>query len=226
MKVTLKTILSTVVIGATALAFAQPALAHRHAYHGKKYRCNKKSCKRKKQCRLKYKHVYKDGYSMYPHWYAGFGIGLSRTHDKSGSAVKTDNSGVGHTVRAGYQYNRMWGGEAGFIEYGDSRDISGTTLSGRTEHYSVYAAATARHPLRYGFDGVGKLGVAYSYARKNAWPTNTSNSARSASAFFGAGISYAVSKTVDATLDWSRVLGNDSTGTTDLYALGLNVALV
>lgn len=167
-----------------------------------------------------------------PHWYVGGNIGGSYVHDKPfpGTPDYVAENGVGWNVNTGYQffhiYSAMFGGELGYSQYADSREyLSPSTTVGRTEHYSAYLAATGQVPLIYNFSALGKLGVAYGYARKNAYPTNFSASANSYGLYYGGGLMYNVTKAAALVAQWNRDRGNGSTGSTDLYTIGVQVNL-
>lgn len=166
------------------------------------------------------------------HWYVGGNLGLSHLHDKSspGLATSVDENGPGWSVDGGYQFNSMLGLELGYTQYHDSRETMGNFLGvpftfAQTEHYAVDLAATGRYPIYDRFSALGKLGIAYSYANKifNLGPSFSSGSG---SIYGGVGIDYSLTHTIDFILQWAAARGNNYTGSTELYSLGVQVALV
>ena len=162
------------------------------------------------------------------HWYVGANIGMSHLHDEKnpGSSNSVDENGPGGSVVGGYQFNSMFGGELGYTDYKNSREMAGSTMIAKTEHYAVDLAATGRYPLYNQFSALGKLGAAYSYAQKMAISSGSSASANSLSPYWGLGLSYSLTQKVDVIGQFAEAVGNHLTGSTDLWSIGLNVALV
>lgn len=161
------------------------------------------------------------------HWYAGANIGVSHLFDKPapGSGNSVNENGPGFNVNAGYQFNSMCGAEGGYNHYHNSRETTATTNVAQTEHYAVYLAATGKYPLANKISVVGKLGASYNYANK-IFNTGPAAAAQSVSPYYGIGLSYSLTQKIDFLGQWSRSLGNHITGSADLYAIGLSVALV
>jgi len=162
------------------------------------------------------------------HWYVGANLGMSHLHDDAnpGSGNSVDENGVGGSALAGYQFNSILGTELGYTQYGDSRETSGPTIIATTEHYSVDLAATGRYPLFYQWSALGKLGVAYNYARKMAVAAGTAKSATAGSLYWGLGLDYSVTPRVDMIAQFAEAVGNHLTGSADLWSLGFNFAIV
>lgn len=169
-----------------------------------------------------------------PHWYIGGNLGISHAFDNpfAGTTDYVEHSGTGWSVDTGYQflhiYGAMIGAELGYTYYADSREYTRTSppvTVGRTEHQSVDLVATLQLPVVYNFSLLGKLGGAYNYARKNAYPINISRSANNGSIYYGGGVMYNVTKAAAIVGQWNRSRGNSSTGTTDLYSIGVQINL-
>lgn len=159
-------------------------------------------------------------------WYVGGSIGMSHLFDKktTGTSNSVDENGVGGNVNVGYQYSEMWGGELGYNYYSPSRETSGTTEVARTYHYSVYLAGTGRYRLTNEIEALGKLGVSYNYANKvfNTAPGSAAG-AQTGSLYYALAAAYNLTRKTDFVLEWSRSLGNDTTGSADLYSFGVSV---
>ena len=227
-----KTLFRISMLASLALLFSTSAFAHERHHHKHRHHVCHKHCSAKNRIRYE-QGTYKDEAVNVPmwgaHWYAEANIGLSRTHDKRlvAGLGSVRNSGPGWNVDAGYQFTPIWGLEGGFTKYHDSHyDIQSFNIA-HTEHYSVDVAATAQYPLPiiYRLNALGKLGVAYSYARMDT-PIGFSADARSVSAYGALGLDYSLTPTVDLVGQWARAWGNHLTGSTDLYSIGIKVALV
>lgn len=163
------------------------------------------------------------------HFYVGGNIGVSRLHDDKnpGSTNTVYGYGPGYSVLGGYQFNSIAGAEFGFTKYHDSREATGSTIVAKTEHYSVDFAGTGRYPLMYNkWTLLGKLGLAYNYAQKMAIASGVARSAGPVSWYYGLGVDYSLTKKFDIILLGAESYGNSKTGSTDLFSIGLNMALV
>ncbi|MBA3662220.1 MAG: outer membrane beta-barrel protein [Gammaproteobacteria bacterium] len=162
------------------------------------------------------------------HWYVGGNIGVAHLHDRANpfSDDSVDENGPGGSVVGGYQINSIIGAEIGYTGYTNSREYAGSTLIAKTEHYAVHLAATARYPLFDGWSALGKLGVAYSYAQKMAIATGSAASSSTGNLYWGLGLDYSVTPTIDFIAQFAEARGNRSTGSSDLWSLGVVWALV
>lgn len=162
------------------------------------------------------------------HWYVGANLGMSHLHDDAnpGSSNSVDENGPGGSVVAGYQFNSILGTELGYTQYKNSREMSGSTMIARTDHYAVDLAATGRYPIMTKWSALGKLGAAYSYAQKTAVGSGVSQSSGAGSVYWGLGLDYSLTPKIDVIGQFAEVVGNHLTGSTDLWSVGLNVALI
>lgn len=162
------------------------------------------------------------------HWYVGGNIGMSHLHDdpNPGSGNSVDENGPGGSVVGGYQFNSILGAELGYTQYKNSRETIGSTIIAKTEHYAVHLAATGRYPLIDKWSALGKLGIAYSYAQKMATATGTAASSGAGSLYWGLGVNYSITPRVDFIAQFAEAVGNHLTGSTDLWSIGLNFAIV
>jgi len=170
-------------------------------------------------------------YSFLGKWYVGGNIGESRTHDKkaAGTSDSVTQIGPGWSVDLGYQivqfYRAILSGELGYTQYHNSNETTPAANVASTEHFATYLAAVAQYPIVYNFNVLGKLGVAYSYAKKVFTATSASKSANTYSLYYGLGVSYNVTSNAAFVLQWARARGNHSTGSTDLTSLGISYNL-
>ncbi len=181
--------------------------------------------------------VYKDEMAMVPvstfvrNWYVGGHIGESRTHDKRApaSSDSVTQIGPGWTVDLGYQFaefrRALFAGELGYTQYANSNETTPGFNVASTQHFSTYLAAVVQYPIVNNFNVLGKLGIAYSYAKK-VFSVGTSASANAYSPYYGAGVSYNVTPNAALVLQWARARGNGSTGSTDLTSLGVTYNLL
>lgn len=175
--------------------------------------------------------IYKDQtpvVTFVPNWYVGGHVGLSRAHDKAAphSGDSVTEIGPGWTADLGYQfaefYKAILAGELGYTQYHNSNETTPSTNVASTEHFSTYLAAVLQYPLVNRFNIFGKLGVAYSYAKKVFTVSGASASANVYSPYYGAGLSYNITQQAALVLQWARARGNGSTGSTDLTSLGIS----
>lgn len=205
------TVLATLIFTSSSVA-----LAHSKKHH----HC---TCKEP----VTYKEVTAPVNMFVPNWYVGGHIGVSRTHDQAapGSGDSVTQIGPGWTADLGYQffeYRRLiLAGELGYTQYHNSNETTPATNVASTEHFASYLAAVAQYPLGHNFNVLGKLGVAYSYAKK-VFTGGASASANAYSPYYGAGFSYNITQQAALVLQWARARGNGSTGSTDLTSLGVS----
>jgi len=163
-----------------------------------------------------------------PHAYVSGNIGISQLFDKKapGSSNNVDKYGPGWNVNGGYQFNSMWGAEAGFTDYYNSREtFAGFTIA-KTQHYSVDVAGTVRLPMAYQLSALGKLGLAYSYANKMFIGSGASASANALNLYWGIGMAYSITPKFDIDALYANARGNSITGSAGLFSIGLTMALV
>lgn len=165
-----------------------------------------------------------------PMWYAGANIGVSTVHDKkaAGSNDSVTLIGPGWSADLGYQflklYNTTFAGELGYTQYHKSTENTPGVNVANTEHFASYAALVGHYALPCHFGILGKLGVAYSYAKKVFVASGVSRSANVYSAYYGLGATYDMTQQASLVLQWARAHGNGKTGSTDLSSLGVSYA--
>lgn len=148
-----------------------------------------------------------------PHWYVGGHVGVSRTHDEP--ALRSNDSvtqiGPGWTADLGYQliqfYRATLAAELGFTQYHNSNETLPGVNVAYTEHFATYLAAVAQYPIICNFNILGKLGLAYSYAKKVFNVSGASASANAYSPYYGVGLSYNMTSQAALMLQWARARG-------------------
>ena len=163
-----------------------------------------------------------------PHLYVGANIGLSHLRDQpnSGSANTVKENGPGGSVVAGYQINSMWGAELGFTQYYNSKETNNGTIIAKTEHYAIPLALTGRYPLIGPLSALGKAGVEYNYAQKMAILSGVAKSSNVIGFYWGLGFIYSVTTKADVVAQFAQAAGSHATGSTDLWSIGINFAVV
>lgn len=162
------------------------------------------------------------------HWYVAGNIGVSHLYDRKNPASgdSVDENGPGWDAAIGYQLNSILGGELGYTQYYNSRETIASTLVAKTTHFAVHLNATGRYPIAYQLSALGKLGLAYSYAQKVFQTTGAAASSGAVSPYLGLGLDYSITPRVDMVGQWAWVRGNNYTGSSTLYSLGMVFAIV
>lgn len=101
-----------------------------------------------------------------PRAYVGAGLAIADHEFKLAGATNVDTSDYKASGKffGGYEFNQMWGVEAGYTNFRDARvsyAIGGTNVSGETDGESFYVAAKATMPINAQFSLYGKLGAAH-----------------------------------------------------------------
>jgi len=170
-------------------------------------------------------------YTFMPNWYVGAHIGESRAHDRptAGLGSSVTQIGPGWTADIGYQFYQFrratFAGELGYTQYHQSSDNTKVLNIANTEHYATYLAGVGQYSLNNNFSVLGKLGLAYSYAKKILTIAGVTGSANAYSLYWGLGVTYYMTPRAGLVLQWARACGNNKTGSTDLASLGVTFGL-
>ena len=157
--------------------------------------------------------------------YAGLSIGSAEQKKNfefsSTNISRTKDTTTAFKLLAGYQFNPMFGVEAGWVHHGSSDlPLSGRIASLKPE--SFYAAGTATVPLGNQFSLFGKLGLA------NHRTDIDGSSKTNTQAFAGVGLSYAFTQTVSGVVeyeDFGKVADEQPiTAKSRVVSVGLRVA--
>lgn len=124
------------------------------------------------------------------------GVNAGQSEQKIGfDNVSTKESATGYKLYAGYNFDKTFGAEAGYVDFGDAdfKD-AGDSLTVRTK--SFYVAATATLPVNNEFAVFAKAGIARNRVSANlkVGSDTFNGSENRTSAIFGLGASYNVAK--------------------------------
>jgi OOP family OmpA-OmpF porin len=140
-------------------------------------------------------------------WYAHVQAGQSK-YDLDG--LPGDNKDRFAILGLGYKLSPQLAVEGGYADFGK---IKFSGASGEAK--SIYAAAILSAPVTDAFSVYGRLGVANT-DRKASF-LGFSDNDRKTEGIYGAGLSYAFSKNVAGTLEYTKLSDSDVAG----YALGV-----
>lgn len=128
--------------------------------------------------------------------YAGIAVG-SAEQDLNVLGVDMAGHSTSGKLFAGYQFNRTFGAEVGFVHFGTAKASAGG-IDVTSTPSSLYAAVTGTMPFTYDLAAFAKLGVARTQTRASlsqaGWADSVS--ASHTGAMFGAGIGYSVNPDV------------------------------
>lgn len=143
-----------------------------------------------------------------PRAYVGVGVATADHEDSSGGIlnnVDSDGYKASGKVFAGYEFNQMWGVEAGYTDYRSSDfnyTSNGVAGSGRTKGYGSYIAAKGTMPINDQWSAFAKLGVEHSERKLESpvlYRKDTDNGA------YGAlGLQYNINQQVALTAEYER----------------------
>ncbi len=126
--------------------------------------------------------------------YVGGGMGSSHTSIECSSGLSCDESGTAYKVYGGYDLGSNFGLELGYIDFGKA-SISGPGGKAELKASAVTLGIGYAAPISGDWGFSGRVGVANVKAKASS-PTNSfiGDSETKTKAFFGLGLSYAVTK--------------------------------
>ncbi|HLB42910.1 MAG TPA: outer membrane beta-barrel protein [Gammaproteobacteria bacterium] len=165
-------------------------------------------------------------------WYLEGNVGSTRLIQNAYPTNSSySSSGLGGNINAGYKFMPYFGIELGYTRYANTviYDTS-STKAGSDKHYSYDLAGKGIIPIGLGgFELFGKFGVQRIYSSISISNTSAANNiSLSASQhshtgyYLGAGGEYYFLPAFAAVAQWARANGNSTSGTLDLYSLGLS----
>ena len=163
-------------------------------------------------------------------WYAEGNVGLTRLYNQKYSG-SVNGAGIGGNLNIGYKFMPYFTAEIGYTLYANnSIDASDGVKAANNKHYSYDIAAKEIVPIAYGgAEGFAKIGV----QRLSSQISVTNNDAASdigltskhnsvTGLYLGAGIQYYLTPDMACVLQWARAAGNNSTGSMDLWSVGVS----
>lgn len=132
------------------------------------------------------------------------GVNVGKSEQKiSVEEGSIDESATGYKLYAGYNFNKTFGAEAGYVDFGDADFTDGSdSVTIRTK--SFYIAGTATLPVNNEFALFAKAGIARNRAKATVTfdDETESDSVNRTSAIFGLGASYSVAKNMSLVAEY------------------------
>lgn len=167
-------------------------------------------------------------------WYLEGNAGSAHLSNTNYSG-STSSSGIGGNANLGYKFMPYVGVEVGYSQYPNSevKDSVGTKAA-IIKHYSYDIAARAILPVSdSGFEGFAKLGVGRMQSSTNIEDETAANnigfesgSHSSTGVYMGVGASVYFTPELAGVVQWQRAQGSSSSGTEDLYSIGISFLFV
>ncbi|OGT36875.1 MAG: hypothetical protein A3F11_08830 [Gammaproteobacteria bacterium RIFCSPHIGHO2_12_FULL_37_14] len=165
-------------------------------------------------------------------WYAEGNLGSTRLINEDYPANSSNSSsGLGGNINVGYKFMPYVGVELGYTRYANTTiDDQNSTEAGSDKHYSYDLAGKGIIPIGTGnFELFGKFGIQRIYSSISISNTTAANNIGLGSGqhsttgyYLGVGGEYYFSPEFAAVAQWARANGNSSTGTLDLYSVGVS----
>ncbi len=142
----------------------------------------------------------------------------------------SSSSGIGGNGNLGYKFMPYLAAELGYTRYQNTTIKVRNTKAGTVKIYSYDLAAKGIVPIATsGFEVFAKLGVQRLNSKttinsqRAAFLLGISNTSHSATGlYYGVGGQYYFMPELAGVIQWQRAQGDNSTGTLDLYSVGLS----
>lgn len=168
-------------------------------------------------------------------WYLEGNVGSSHISNTNYDSASTSSSGIGGNVDLGYKFMCYLGVEVGYSKYPTTnvKTIEGTKAA-TVNHYSYDLAARAILPISdSGFEAFAKLGVGRMMSSTNVQDDDAAESIQFASGshsstgvYMGLGAQIYFTPELAVVGQWQRAQGSSSSGTEDLYSLGISFLFI
>lgn len=170
----------------------------------------------------------------YPNgWYVEANAGsvhLSNTSSVFPAGTSTSSSGIGGNANLGYKFMPYAALEIGYSQYPNTKiNAEDGTRIATAKHYSYDIAAKGIIPVSdSGFEVFAKLGAQHIQLNiSNDDPSyDVSGSHASTGVYMGAGGQLNIMPELGVVAQWQRAQGNSSSGTEDLFSIGLVLMFV
>lgn len=172
-------------------------------------------------------------------FYLGGSVGQSRFHvDSTGLTGSVDKRDTGWNLFGGYQINRHFGVELGYVDLGRTSFNgtlataippfpAGTAVAAKTEATAWSLSLVVSAPFTQQFSGYAKLGANYNDVETTATVGGASGSVsdHDTNYLFGLGLKYSFTPNAALRAGWERYrVGSDAVGgkgDVDLWSLGV-----
>ena len=141
--------------------------------------------------------------------YVGVGVGQSHIDfDDSGlNAVTRDDKDTAYKVFGGFQFNKNFAAELGYVDFGKLQNVynvNGSRVNFTGDVDGFYLAAVGMLPLSEQFSVFAKLGVTTNHSSATASASGVSSSASGSksSAVIGIGAEYSFNKNISVAAEY------------------------
>jgi hypothetical protein len=164
-------------------------------------------------------------------WYLEGNAGSSHLSNKSYGAGNASSSGIGGNANIGYKFMPFMGLEIGYSRYQNTKiKAPDGTKAGEDKHYSYDIAARGILPLAdSGVELFAKLGAQRIVSHVSLVDNTAANQIGLASSqhsstglYMGVGGQYYFWPELAVVAQWQRAQGSSSSGTEDLFGVGLS----
>jgi OmpA-OmpF porin, OOP family len=166
------------------------------------------------------------------HFYVGGQLGQAKVKDfcdgTSGTGISCDEKDMSWKILGGYQVNRNFSVELGYIDFGKVKAHDATdTVTVKAHAFDLMGVGIL--PFADRFSVYGKLGVyhgtADAHVRLGSLGVSDSESDDSTDLTFGLGASFDITRQVTARAEWQRYsdVGGSDIGKTDVDVISLGV---
>lgn len=160
-----------------------------------------------------------------PRYYIGVAAATADHEDSSRaniSNVDSDGYKASGKLFGGYEFNQMWGVEAGYTDFRNSDfnySSAGVNGSGSTKGYGYYVAAKGTIPINDQFSAYGKLGIEHSQRELRSVVLNSKED--DTGAYGAVGLQYNINQQVALTAEYERYGKNKDFGAkADVWTIG------
>lgn len=164
--------------------------------------------------------------SFVPHAYLGAGIASADHEFNLPGATNVDSDGFKASGKlfGGYEFNQMWGVEAGYTDFRKSHanyTLNGTQGRADSDGHSFYVAGKATAPINDQFSVYGKLGAAYNKASLTATDPALNRDFSKTELYGGVGVQYNLNQNVALTAEYERYgKSKDFGAKADVWTIG------
>lgn len=160
-------------------------------------------------------------------FYVGGSIGQSQFDVDTGSfsalgatAISTDDSDTGFKIFGGYQFNRTWGLELGYADFGSVgvRGTAGGPFNVTADVTALTVAGVGTVPITGAFSAFGKAGLYLWDSKASSSGTIAATGDDGTDLMLGAGVLYGIDRNVAVQGEIEHFAGDD---TITVFSLGL-----